>query len=74
MHSVDPLLNASKFDEDKLSMANGPAITDSSNSVAARTKAEFDALVAKFNALLSICRDAGLVALDQKMDQNCGAN
>lgn len=52
------------WDEDKSGWAGGPAITDAAASVAAPTKAEFDALVAKFNALLAICRDAGLVALD----------
>lgn len=52
------------WDEDKAAWAGGPAITDAAQAAAAPTKAEFDALVAKFNALLLICRDAGLVALD----------
>lgn len=52
------------FDEDKSSWAQGPAITDAANAAAAPTKAEFDALVAKFNALLAVCRDAGLIAAD----------
>lgn len=52
------------WDEDKSGWAGGPAITDAAQAAAAPTKAEFDALVAKFNALLAICRDAGLVALD----------
>lgn len=52
------------WDEDKFGWAGGAAITNASYSAAAPTKAEFDALVDKFNALLAICRDAGLVALD----------
>ena len=52
------------WDEDKSAYAGGPAITDAVVAVAAPTKAEFDALVAKFNALLAVARDAGLVALD----------
>jgi hypothetical protein len=41
---------------------NGPAISDAVNAVAAPTKAEYDALVAKFNALLAAARDAGLIS------------
>jgi len=52
------------WDEDKSAYAGGPAITDAAQSAAAPTKAEFDALVAKFNALLVVARDMGLVALD----------
>jgi hypothetical protein len=52
------------WDEDKAAWSNGPAITDAVQAAAAPTKAEFDALVAKFNALLAVARDAGLIALD----------
>ena len=53
------------WDEDKLAWANGPAIADAAQAAASPpTKAEFDALVAKFNALLQIARDAGLVSTD----------
>ena len=52
------------WDEDKNAWAGGPAITDAAQAAAAPTKGEFDALVAKFNALLAICRDAGLIATD----------
>lgn len=49
------------FDPAKFSWAVGAAITPASPSAAAPTKAEFDALVAKFNALLVVSRDAGLI-------------
>jgi hypothetical protein len=52
------------WDEDKNAWAGGPAIAPADVAVAAPTKAEFDALVAKFNALLVAARDAGLIALD----------
>jgi hypothetical protein len=53
------------WDEDKQSWAGGPAITPATPAAAdPPTKAEFDALVAKLNALLATCRDAGLIALD----------
>ncbi len=52
------------WDEDKGAWANGPAIVDAATAAAAPTKAEFDALVGKFNALLAVARDAGLIALD----------
>lgn len=52
------------WDEDKNAWAGGPAITDAAVAAAAPTKAEFDALVGKFNALLAGLRDAGLIALD----------
>ena len=53
------------WDEDKNAWANGPAIADAAQAAASPpTKTEFDALVAKFNALLQIARDAGLVSTD----------
>jgi len=53
------------WDEDKASWANGPAITNAATAAAdPPTKAEFDSLVGKFNALLAIARDAGLVSTD----------
>ena len=52
------------WDEDKNSWANGPAITDQATAAAAPTQAEFNSLVNKFNALLAVARDAGLIALD----------
>lgn len=58
---MTPPLN---WDEDKSAYAVGPAIADQANAAAAPTKAEFDALVAKFNALLAVARDAGLIQLD----------
>lgn len=52
------------WDEDKNAFAGGPAITDQGTAGAAPTQAEFNSLVGKFNALLAIARDAGLVASD----------
>ena len=52
------------WDEDKQQWAGGPAIADQANAVAAPTQAEFNALVGKFNALLAVARDAGLIATD----------
>lgn len=52
------------YDEDRFGWATAPAITDASPAAAAPTKAEFDALVAKFNALLAAARDINLIALD----------
>lgn len=53
------------WDEDKSSWAGGPAITDAAQAATSPpTKTEFDALVAKFNALLQTARDAGLIAAD----------
>jgi len=52
------------WDEDKNSYAGGPAITDAAQSAAAPTKAEFDAVVAKFNTLLATFREAGRLAQD----------
>lgn len=53
------------WDEDKAAWAGGPAIVNAAQAaIDPPSKAEFDALVAKFNALLAIARDAGLVALD----------
>ncbi len=52
------------FDEDTAAPTHGAAITDASVAVAAPTKAEFDALVGKFNALLAAARSAGLIAQD----------
>lgn len=53
------------WDEDKSAWAGGPAIADAAQAAASPpTKAEFDALVAKFNALLQTARDAGLIAAD----------
>lgn len=54
-----------EFDEDRLRMVQGAAITDAAGAAGASpTSAEFNALVAKFNALLAVARDAGLIALD----------
>ena len=52
------------WDEDKQQWAGGPAVADAANAAAAPTKAEYDALVSRFNQLLAGLRDAGLVALD----------
>jgi len=52
------------WDEDKSAYAGGPAVADAVPAVAAPTKAEFDALVAKFNAVLAGLRDAGVIAGD----------
>lgn len=52
------------WDEDKQAWAGGAAIADVPNAAAAPTQAEFNTLVARFNALLAVCRDAGLIALD----------
>lgn len=52
------------FDEDSSMMVHGAAITDAVNAVAAPTKAEFDAVVAKFNSLLAAARSAGVIAAD----------
>jgi hypothetical protein len=53
------------WDEDKNSWAGGPAIANQANAAAdPPTKAEFDALASKFNALLAVARDAGLIATD----------
>lgn len=50
------------FDQKTYAVTHGPAITDAVNAVAAPTKAEFDALVAKFNAALAALRSAGIIA------------
>jgi len=53
------------WDEDKSAWANGPAIADVPAAAAdPPTKAEYDLLRARFNALLQIARDAGLVSTD----------
>lgn len=53
-----------EWDEDKHAWAGGAAIADVPMAAAAPTKAEFDTLATRFNALLAVCRDAGLIALD----------
>ena len=50
------------WDKNKFAYANGPAITTVSQAAAAPTKAEYDTLVAAFNALLQACRDAGIIS------------
>jgi hypothetical protein len=52
------------WDEDKHAWAGGAAITNVPTAAAAPTQAEFNTLVDRFNALLAVCRDAGLIALD----------
>jgi hypothetical protein len=53
------------WDEDKQAWAGGPAIVNQANAAAdPPTQAEFNALAAKFNALLAACRDAGIIAID----------
>lgn len=52
------------WDEDTNSPTHGAAITDQALAAAAPTKAEFDSLAGKFNALLAAVRSAGLIALD----------
>ena len=53
-----------QWDEDTSSPTHGAGIANAANAVAAPTKAEFDALVAKFNALLAANRSAGIIAQD----------
>lgn len=53
------------WDEDKNAWAGGPAITDAGVAAGTTpTKAEFDAVVSKLNALLAVARDTGLIAQD----------
>jgi hypothetical protein len=52
------------WDEDTSSPTHGAAIADASQAAAAPTKAEFDALVAKFNSALAALRSAGIIAQD----------
>lgn len=56
---------AGEYDEDKSAWAQGPAITPAGTAAGATpTNAEFDALVGKFNTLLTYLRDAGILATD----------
>lgn len=44
-------------------LTHGPSIEDESPAAGtAPTKAEYDSLVGKFNALLKVCRSANLIA------------
>lgn len=52
------------YDEDRFQMTTGAAITDQATAAAAPTQAEFNSLVGKFNALLVVCRERGLIAQD----------
>jgi hypothetical protein len=51
-----------KYGNKQGQLVHGPAVSDAAQAAgAAPTKAEYDALVAKFNALLAACRSANIV-------------
>lgn len=52
------------WDEDTSSPTHGDGIANAAVAAAAPTKAEFDALVGKFNLALAALRSAGIIAQD----------